>query len=527
MRRILLLCLTGVLLGVGLATGSAQASDYTGAVKVGYTILDEEGNLAVNQPTFNTYEGLGLSLSNFRYNFDDGTRLSAHLQNVTLNNRNLRAGLSKSGRFGLNAYSHQYRRTYNFSGSDFTRRSQTGGDVWIQPHPQVRLFGGLGVTAKKGSFRELYEPDPLLALGQVDYGLTRYHAGAQFKYRGSSITGEYRGSSFTDDIDDTNDRKSQRFKISASSPLRRWRNVWLNAGFQRYENRLENRGDTLTANTFWGGGRIFLADGLSGRYSFIWDRARRSGDVLATDNLMHSLSLGKTWRGQGGLTVGYRNLINDDAFDELKTNSFYFSGWASPSPRVTLRANVGTSSTDDAEGTTLTGGEDVTRIGASATIRHDYGRLRLNAESRKKDNDDIGSSIDFTRLGADATLADGRYGELRAAYHFVQGKYENTEGLFEFRDHIVTGEALTRSVYGVKAGVGGTYMKSQQDLDIERVSVSLLGRYTPPSQPRYTFEVIYTAHNFDDFNNANMTTLYSEYYTANIVEINLITELGR
>jgi len=525
MRRILLFCLTGALLGVGLQAAGAQASDYAGAIKIGYTIQDEEGNLATNQPTFNTYEGLGLSLNGFRYQFDDGTRLSANLQNITLNNRNLRAGLTKSGRFGLNAYSNQYRRTYNFAGSEFTRRSQSGGDVWVQPHPQVRLFGGLGVTAKKGSFRELYQPDLLLAIGQVDYGHTQYHAGAQFKYRQSSITGEYRGSSFTDDLNSVNDRQSQRFKISASSPLRRWRNIWMNAGFQHYENRLKNLGDTLTANTAWGGGRIFLKEGLSGRYSFIWDRARRSGDVLATDNVMHSLALGKTWRGQGGITVGYRNLVNDDAFDELKTNSFYVSGWASPSPRLTLRAGIGTSSTDDAEGTTLTGNEDVTRMSAQATVRHNYGRLRLSAESRKKDNDDIGSTIDFTRFGADATLAEGRYGELSAAYHFVQGKYENSVGTFEFKDHIVTGQALTRAVYGVKAGVGGTYLKSQQDLDIERLSVSLLGRYAFAT--RYTFEVVYTAHNFDDFNNANMATLYSEYYTANIVEINLITELGR
>lgn len=525
MRRILLFSITGTLLVVGLAAGGAQANDYTGAVKIGYTILDEEGNIAVNQPTFNTYEGFGLSLNNFRYNFDDGTRLSANLQNLTLNNRNLRAGVTKSGRFGLNAYSNQYRRTYNFAGSEFTRRSQSGGDVWVQPHAHLRLFGGMGVTSKQGSVRELYEPDPLLALGQVDYGHTQYHAGAQFRYRSSSVTGEYRGSSFTDDLNAINDRKSQRFKISASSPLRRWKNVWLNAGFQHYENRLENLGDTLSANTVWGGGRIFLKEGLAGRYSFIWDRAQRTGDISATDNLMHAISLGKTWSGQGGITVGYRNLVNDDAFDVLKTNSFFFSGWAQPAPRVTLRADVGTSSTDDADGTTLTGNEDVTRFGGSVTLRHDYGRLRIKAESRKKDNNDIGSEIDFTRVGADATLAEGRFGELSAAYNLITGKYENSAGMFEFRDHIVTGQALTRAFYGAKVGVGGTYLRSQQDLDIDRVSVSLLGRYAFAT--RYTLEVVYTAHNFDDYNNANMTTLYSEYYTANIVEINLITELGR
>jgi hypothetical protein len=527
MRRILIL---GLLCAVGTAVVTAEfarASDYSGKLKLGYTILDEEGNFAVNQPTYNTYEGLGVSLNDFRYRFDDGTRLSANLQNVTLNNRNLRAGLTRTGRFGLSAYSNQYRRTYNFAGSEFTRRSQSGGDLWVEPSPYVRFFGGLGVTMKKGSFRELYEPDPLLSLGAVDYTNTRYHGGAQVKYQRASLTAEYRGSSFTDDLDDTYDRQSQRFKVSGSMPLRRWRNVWLNAGFQHFENRLKNLGDTLSANTVWGGGRIFLKDGISGRYSFIWDRATRTGDVTATDNVTHAVTLGKTWRGQAGLTVGYRNQANDDAFDEIKTNSFFASGWTSPGPKVTLRADFGTSSKDDVEATTLTGDQDLTRLGASITIRHDYGRLRVKAENRAKNNDDIGSKVDFTRFGADGTLAEGRYGEISASYSFVQGKYENAQGTFEFRDHIVSGEALTRAYQGAKVGFGGTYLRTLEGLDIERFSVSFLGRYTPPSQPRYTIEVVYTAHNFDDFDNANMAVLYNQYYTANIVEINLITELGR
>ena len=79
--------------------------------------------------------------------------------------------------------------------------------------------------------------------------------------------------------------------------------------------------------------------------------------------------------------------------------------------------------------------------------------------------------------------------------------------------------------YDAQVGLGGTYLRSQEDLDVERFSVSFLGRYSLP--PRYTLEVVYTAHNFDDLAAAAAPSPYTDYYTANIVEINLITELGK
>ena len=75
----------------------AAASEYEGTVKAGYIYSDIEGNFRVNQPTFNLYEGVTLSLEKFYYKLDNGIRLNGDFQNITLGNRRLRLGISKPG----------------------------------------------------------------------------------------------------------------------------------------------------------------------------------------------------------------------------------------------------------------------------------------------------------------------------------------------------------------------------------------------------------------------------------------------
>jgi hypothetical protein len=69
-------------------------------------------------------------------------------------------------------------------------------------------------------------------------------------------------------------------------------------------------------------------------------------------------------------------------------------------------------------------------------------------------------------------------------------------------------------------GVGGTYVRSRQDVDVESFSVRFSANYM--IQKIYKFEVTYAAHNFDDFNDPS--PIYSRYYTANVVEVSLSRE---
>jgi hypothetical protein len=498
----------------------SMASEMDGEVKLGYVITDETGNRGVYQPNFNLYEGVALSLTGFRYQFDNGFRARADLQNITLKNRNMRAGLSRSGLMGLDLAMSQYRRTYNFDGDRKTRRDRIGGQLWVMPIRYVKVFGGYTRVAKSGDIVELYNPGVTDAVRETDYTQNRYNVGAQALYRGSMVQVEYRASDFDDQLNGTNDRKTERYQVIAATPVPFYRNIRLNGGFQHYRNSIDPRARRLSANTVWGGGRLFIRGGYSVQYSFIFDRAENTGDLVATDNITQAVYAGKVWQGIGGVTAGYQYSVNDDYYDEAEANGFFASGWVTPHPAWNFKADFGTRKEEITSGTTLTGDQDFSRYSLTATYRHDPATVRVKFENRQRDHSDIGSSVDFRRVTSDIVYDRDIPGTVTGSYSFAQGEYENTGGEFEFVDHVLHGSWLSPEYRRFQGEVTATYYRSKQDLDVESFSIGLTGRYT--FIPGYRFEVTYSAHNFDDL-------LYwdRQYYTANIVEMNLIKSLSQ
>ena len=509
------------LLTAGAAT--ATGADMRGEAKAGYVYIDEEGNPGVNQPTFNLYEGVALSLEDFSYVLDNGIRFTGDLKNITLNNRNLTAGATKSGLFGVNLRNNQYRRIYSLDGSRFTRRRHTSGDFWAQPHKYVRVFGGYGWTDRQGDQVERFDiADGAGAIRALDYRQTYYHAGVRLQQEQRRLQVEFRGGKYSEDSDPTADRTTSRFRVTADAPVPRYENVTLYGGYQHYENRADERADTLKANTGWLGGTWYFGPGYHARYNFIWDRTRRTGDLSATDNIANALYVGRTWTGRGGVTLGYRNRVNDDVHDEVDAVGWAVSGWFRPITPLTLRAGFGTDEKEVTEGRTLTGDIEYTRHFASATYRFTNGsQARLQYAGRNQENDEIGSSFDYSRLAAEVFLHHGVYGDLQVSYALLTGEYESNEEQFEFCDHVIAGDLWLVERYRVTAGVGGTYLRSKQDLDVESFSVRISGKYALTARER--IELVYTAHNFDDL--ADQSPVYSQYYTANVVELTLSHDL--
>jgi len=502
-----------------IGASSTLAENPKGTVKAGYVFTDEVGNNGVYQPSYNLYEGFGLSLEGFSYKLENGTRLFGDFKNITLNNRRFSAGASKTGLFNLRLSHNQYRRSYSFDGDKSARRRNSNGSFWVQAHKNIRVFGGYGQFARKGESVELTEPAGFAGINKIDYSQNYFNAGVRFSQSRSFLELDFRGSNFTNELN-TDQRNTMRYRISASAPIPKLNDFYVNGGFQQFNLEFSNINDTLTTNTGWGGVRYFNSSGYSVKYSFIWDRARRTTDLTATDNITNAVYAGKEWRDQGGLTIGYRRKINDDFSDELSTNGYYFSGWLKPHQKVTLKAGYGSELTEVESGTTLTGDKDFTRYHTSAAYKFKQGNWRVKFESKKTENKDIGSTAEFTRLGTDITVNVDKYGELQAAYDYLMGDYENAEGKFKFNDHVVWGNVLSRRYLDFQAGVGGTYVRSREDLDVENFSLKFSGNYVFGKVNKV--EVIYTAYNFDDFNDPS--PIYSRYYTANIVEIYLSRE---
>ena len=495
----------------------AAASEQQGTVKVGYVFLDQTGNQAVNQGTSNIYEGVALSLHNYSALFDNGMRFNADMTNITLKNRNLWFSAGRSGHGGIEFRHKAYRRIYDFEGEKETHRYTTNGRIWWQAHPLVRLYGDIATTKRSGQSIQLFEPESAIGLDNIDYSDVMYGIGATVQKNRTLGSLEFRGSSFSDNESTLNDRTTQRMKASFSTQCRFYTKMSWYAGYQYYRLKIKDRSDTLSANTFWGGARLYYNSGFNFRYSFIFDRADRTGDLVATDNISQALYAGKTWRGFGGITVGYQYRVVDDLREQRSGNSWSASGWYKVIPDLTIRAGFGLQTLDVDDGRSLTGRRDRDRAWGSARYAFDQGWLRLKLVGHQTDYDDIGSSADYLKGSADGSFEMAQYGIISAAYSYYKGDYTNSSGRFIFADHTLSGDLLTREYQHARLGFGGTYWRSRKDKDIESFSVRFTGLYSFDNG--IGIEATYMSHNFDNL--GDPSPVYTDYYTDNIVEVSV------
>lgn len=514
---ILLLLLPVLLFPAAPVFGGTQS----GTVRIGYIYTDLTGNQGTYQPTYNLYEGSAFSLENFRYQWDNGLRVTANMVNPFLKNRRFNVGLSKAGHGGLNVSHNSYRRSYDFDGDNTTQRRTSYASAWVRPSRQVKLFGGFGYADKRGRAVDLTESALGAGVNHIDYTIQDFHAGAEFKHRRSFGRVEYRIGDFNDYRSQTNDHKSKRIRMTFYSPIPKHKDFVVSGGYQHFTRELENRLDTLKANTVWGATQYAHHKGYKIRYSFMFDRTRRRGDPLSTDNIIHAVHVGKAWRNRGEITVGYGQRVKDDERIQRSADEYSLTGRFQVTEQLKLQAGIDRESHVVDSGRTLTGAYDRARNWLSAKYRVEGGYLRLKLEDRQKDNDDIGSKVDFKRMSFDGILTDELYGELMGSFAYGKGEYENSAGLYEYKEYTLSGEASTRKKLRFQAGLRGTYYRAQQDVDIESFALELIGRYR--ILERTQLELTYSAHNFDDLNDP--AEVYGQYYTANVVQVVIAYEL--
>jgi len=514
----LLILLSSVLL---LTWSVAYSGSGSARLSAGYTYLDEEGNLSVNQTTFNLYEDPTISIEDFLYRFDNGLRLRADLTNIILNNRNLRLGLDKPGLFGVRLHHNQYRRFYDFDGGSYTRRHRSGGNLWVRPHRYLKLFGGGSYVGKSGQMVDLFDAASVNTI-DVDYTQQYYNGGAQVNHEGRMFRAEFRGSDFTNNEDASRDQSRTSILLTAAGPLPKYDFVSVFGGFRKFSTEYTASDFEITSNRGWSGASVQLPENFSVKYSFVFDRTGSDSDFVKTDNVSHSVYATHTWPRIAFLTAGYQKDYNDDFEGDVQANSFYFAGWLRPIESLDFRAEVGTRAEEVKGGVRLVGGEDHFRYKFTAKHRcKDHGALTLGIDSRTRKNDMLGSESEFTRFTGqlDGQLAD--YAHFTGGYTYSQGDFENNEQIFEFADHTVYGDVTSRECHNLVAGFGFTYYQSKRDLDVVKSSLRFSGAYR--FLEFYRLEVKYSVFNFDDF---LYTDQFDEYYTGNIVEMRITRDIS-
>jgi hypothetical protein len=514
--------ITGIifaLLSTMLISAPAQGEN-GGEIKVGYTFIDEVGNRSVNQATFNDYEGLGLSFERFKYTLNNGFRLRADLNNITLNNRNMTLGLGKPGLFGIEVHNDQFRKMYDFEGGAYTRRHKTGGSIWFYPHRYLKVFGGGAFIGRSGTTIDLLNSDAYAAITDVDYTQQSFNAGVKGNYLGGMLQFEYRGTEFEDKISSVRDQTRNQVRFDGMMPAPYFQRLIITGGYKHFESKFSKSKFGISANTVWGGARIKILPTLNASYNFLFDRTSSDSDFVATDNISHGVYLNYENPHKTGVTIGYQYGINDDYEDEVQAGSYYFSGFCRAINNFEFRAEYGIKNENVKDGVRLLGDEEQTRHKISAKYTNSkLGSLGIKYESKNRTNDQIGSEVDFRRFATNFSITlQGKYPNFSGGYSYSDGQYANRDMSFEFRDHLIYGNIESKECKHITMGVGGQYYRSKRDLNLESFMLHFQAAWE--FMKGHRIEAIYKIHNFDDF-------LYTDrYFTANIVEMNLIKELS-
>ncbi len=500
-------------------------ADGGGKVKVGYTYMDQEGSMAVNQETYNWYEGPALSLQDWRIDFADGSALTADLRNITLNNRNLRISYGKSGLFNLSAANNQYRRFHDFNGGNFTRRNHTDIQGSVQPIRWVKFFGGYSVTMKHGDVLPTLSPATEMTVRNTDYDHTSFNAGMQVGDRFGMLRTEYRHYAFDDKTATNTDRTADNFTVSLFSKVPRVDRLTLSGGYKYRQDKIQDTDEKLTSNQFWLGGRVTLPESMVFDYRLVYGYTTPASayqvSTSETDHILHTTSLGKNWGRLGGVRLGYEYQIADDFINKTSSSGVLANGWLRPNDRWYFRGNVATRTNSVDEGSTLLGNEDLTRQMLAARYSAREGcNLSIQWQGRSRKNADIRSKVDYNALSSDLNLTNEKWGSIVVGYAYNRGTFENRSDTvsFEFADHVVSGTISPRAYKNLAADFGWNYYRSKRDIDIEKFNLNFGLTYA--FLANHHVEVRYNVFNYDDF------IVTNSYYTANIVEVNLTKDLS-
>lgn len=522
LRQVVLLSLLiGLLTSVSVRSGEGSAQ-----VEAGYVATDEVGSLAVNQETFNTYKGFALSLRDFKYELNPNWRVTADLENFTLNNRNITARLRRKDKLTFDFHHDKYRRQYNSEGTNATKRSTTSARVKVSPNKSIELFSGLSRVDKKGSRNDGL--DVTQEQTAIDYTQTSFDIGARYtKRRGSGFI-SYRRFDFQNDVPGESfntGRQADELRTSASLYVPNVKWLLVSGGYDYRSDKIDYDTTELVTDLGWAGFKADLPHQMYLDYQFSFARTKQTGLDLETDNVMNGLTLGKVWSGRGGLRIGYENRIADDLTDRTESNGFVFGGWFSHKRRLTVRALISLRDQNVADGMTLVGDRNVTRHRVSVRYNHpEHGRLELQWVGRVSKHDpapimrddpsrvDFGSRVHYNGLTATATIIARDYGTATVSHTYYLGKYENNSDMtdYEFSDHIFRTVLRPKPYHGLQLNGSGTYYRSRRNQDIEKFKVGLAATYMISG---HLVGIEYDVFNFDDF------IVSDHYYTANIVRI--------
>ncbi len=519
------MAIAGTLIAASAASvAHAESWSWDGKLRLGGIILDEEGDRTTMQETFDVYDGFSVSSIYLNGHKDPKTHLKLDLTDINLDDRRGTFDYRQSGLVRFRSRYDESRYVYDPAGTVDSRRRDWWSSLMVTPYKSLWISGDYELQTRRGD-RLGYTGEPVGWLGTAyDSDLHRWQLRAQAEESSTGIGGTvaYDGVKQTDAIDSRRERNGYVVSAIVHVPgfyFHRLNHIARGAIGRSELPNADNLGYDLKTVQYTG--IVDAARWARLRYQFYGSRINDEATTLETDNIMHDVDA--TLRCKVALlTLGYGWEALDDNRSITTANTFRGNLLLhDPKNKVSARVAYAARDKDDDEHTTLLKDTEYDRLEARLDGRpmKDF-TVGARIADRTRKMPDVGSEAEGLVVMGYATWSGAPTGDTKlvttdvgADYSYSDDDYHNIWGRQHVVMHAVTGRVgfVVDERIDLKGSV--TYLKMEEDLDIEKSVVSMAAGYRFDNG--FLADVQYNIYNFDDY------VIASRYYTANVVWINV------
>jgi hypothetical protein len=503
------------LLGLAAPPAAAQAR-FDGTVALGGVVVDEIGDRSTMVETYNVFDGFSVSQIRLTGSLNPRNTFTLNLREINLDSRKGELVYRMPGRLRVNATFDQWRQIYDSDAAVTSdRKDWRAGVDWtaLRGHTLRATYGN---TSKTGD-RIAFPAGTTSALGSgYDYTLQSGMIEGDVKRGSVGVALAYNFADYTDNLASAQDRFGQVIAARLYGAAYFWPDKlthMLRGSYGKQE--LSESGLSFKSSSFQYTGVVRPNGHFQFKYNFHASRIDDDATHLQTDDVRNSAVL-TYYHKYGDVYGGYSYETTDDDRNLTQYNAFLVGASVSYARRLRGQIEYGNRDKEDEGKTTLL--QDIESTKFLANLRYEItdgfyvgGKATLRTRTLTVLDVDAEGKLYNAYGGYEYT----GWGSIITDYSYSADDYDDLDGGFSTKSHIVTGRLQLDRIRHLTVVGGVTYLDIGENLNIEKSILFLEGKYTVMRD--FFVEAKYNIYNYDDY----VAIASGRYYTANVVWFNV------
>ncbi len=507
---------------------SQELPPLSGDLKVGVSVISEDGSSGGTMEAYNVSEGLTLNKLFLIGRLDATKTIFVDVSNVNRYQRNVRLELMGSRVFNIRLNHTRMRNLPRGEGGPEFAREFTRVSGSVTPEKWLKMYGGVSSQQKSGDRVTLFLDGADVSGSRYDYSIRARNLGAQLRHNGRNVDVNYEWRQFDSDNNGILNRDGKRLRVSVHAPITRA--LLFSGSYHGDRSVLENTSDALLVKSYSG----ILTAVPSKRLKLSGYVDLRDADNELSDICSSALKVGgestielhRAWTTE----IGYEYTRREDELRsgsdagerEVSSNAFIVGLRARPSDKTRVTVRYRTRSTGRDDYADLTGPFDTDNLLARLeSWPMPHLRLAVALEDKERSNDDLMTSGRSRGVNGSADIENVslRYRpSLRLSGSFSRNEFEDPESAFTTDNLLLSARLHLALSSEITIETGITHIEIRRDLDVRKDIA--LASMAYEFMPGYAVELRYDLFSYDDFID------YRDNFAANVFSLSFSKKFG-